>query len=68
MDFIKQSLPTMEYEFVDMSTNKMEKLPSLNGFWQTGFNFGFGYGLNNVFCDESDDYHGDREDEEGEEE
>jgi hypothetical protein len=68
MDFIKQSLPTMEYEFIDMSTSKLEKLPSLNGFWQKSFNLGFGYGLNNVFCDESDDYHGDREDEEGEDE
>lgn len=68
MDFIKQSLPTMEYEFVEMSLGDLEKLPSFNGFWQQGFNLGFGYGLNDVFCDESDDYHGEREDEEEDDE
>jgi len=70
MDFIKKSLPTMEYEFADMSTSEVAKLETFNGFWNNSFNLGFGYGLHDLFCDESDDYHGDREDDEeyGEEE
>lgn len=68
MDFIKQSLPSMKYEFVEMSASEIKKLPNFNGFWQQGFNLGFGYGLNDVFCDEGDDYHGDGENDEGDEE
>lgn len=64
MNFIKKSLPTMEYEFANMTMPQLEKLETFNGFWSSGFNLGFGYGLNDLFCEESDDYHGDREDEE----
>lgn len=68
MDFIKLSLPTMEYEFVEMNIKDVAKLENFNGFWQTGFNLQFGYGLGDLFDDEGDDYHGDREDDDDEEE
>lgn len=39
MDFIKLSLPDLEYEFLD------DEIPSINGFWNDELNCQIGYGL-----------------------
>lgn len=59
MDFVQKSLPSMDYSLIDLTSKKAEKLNKFNGFWQNGFNFGFGYGLNDCFDEEGPDYHGD---------
>lgn len=38
MQMAKTQLPGLEYKFIE------DEIPSINGYWAEGFNYGFGYG------------------------
>jgi hypothetical protein len=45
MDFIKLSLPDLEYEEAAYKRSELRKIPALNGWWNGKLNVQFGYGL-----------------------
>ena len=45
LDFIKLSLPDLEYEEAFYKFTELKKMPPLNGWWCEGLNHQFGYGL-----------------------
>jgi hypothetical protein len=45
MEFIKLSLPYLEYEEGSYKKSELKEIPPINGWWNKELNEGFGYGL-----------------------
>lgn len=57
MEFIKKQLPDLKYEIIDKTSDELDGVEILNGWW-TEFNFGIGYGIY-TGDNHEEDYHGD---------